>query len=51
MWLATISVEWNRGYNQRELYKLLRIARENRATLMEAWREYFGIAKHPRGKK
>jgi hypothetical protein len=41
IWLETLTVEWNRGYNEPEL-KLTRIVRENRAILLEAWREYFG---------
>jgi hypothetical protein len=42
IWLETLTVEWNRGYNEPELNRLVRIVRDNRTTLMEAWREYFG---------
>jgi hypothetical protein len=42
IWLKTLTVEWNRGYSGPELNKLLRIVRENRAILLEAWNEYFG---------
>ncbi len=43
IWLATLVVEGNRGYNEPELNKLLKIVRVNRAVLLEAWREYFKI--------
>jgi hypothetical protein len=42
IWLRTLKVEWNHGYRQPELNKVLKLVRDNRAVLMEAWNEYFG---------
>jgi hypothetical protein len=44
IWLVTLEVEWNRGYNQPELTEILRLIRENRSLLLEVWSEHFGKA-------
>ena len=41
IWLSTFDVEYNYGYNERELNKIIKLARENKARLLEAWYEYF----------
>lgn len=42
IWLQPVSVQYNRGYNQAELNRVLRLTRQNQARLLEAWNEYFG---------
>ena len=41
IWLHPISVEYNRGYNTAELNYVLKLARQNRTKLLEAWNDYF----------
>ena len=41
IWLSPVGVEYNYGYNSRELNRLLRLTRENLNRLLEAWHEYF----------
>ncbi len=41
IWLSTLAVEYNYGYNERELNRIVRLARENQGRLLEAWDEYF----------
>jgi hypothetical protein len=42
IWLAPFAVQSNSGYNQSELNRIVRLARDNRERLLEAWYEYFG---------
>jgi len=42
IWLRSLQVEWNRGYNKAELNRILKLVEENRALLLEAWYEHFG---------
>ena len=42
IWLHDIGVARNLGYNARELGDLVRLVRENQASLMEAWNGHFG---------
>ncbi len=42
IWLNSFDVAYNYGYNARELNHIIRLAKENQAQLLEAWREYFG---------
>ena len=41
VWLSTFDVEFNYGYNSKELNRILRLAKENRERLLERWYEYF----------
>ena len=41
IWIKTLELEWNRGYNLPELNEIRRLARENRALLLEVWNEHF----------
>jgi hypothetical protein len=41
IWLETVTLEYNHGYNQRELNHLLRLVEQNRGRLLEVWNEYF----------
>ncbi len=41
IWMQPIEVEWNRGYNGPELNKILKLVREHRVLLLEAWKEHF----------
>lgn len=41
IWLTPISVEYNRGYNQPELNRVLKLTRQNQEKLLEVWNEYF----------
>ena len=41
IWLESLEIEYNHGYNKAELNKVLKLTEKNKATLMEAWHEYF----------
>lgn len=42
IWLTPISVEYNHGYNQRELNRILKLTQQNRDRLLDVWYDYFG---------
>ncbi|MBI4552263.1 MAG: DUF4160 domain-containing protein [Candidatus Latescibacteria bacterium] len=41
IWLQPVMVEYNRGYSQAELNRILRLVRHNQDRLLEAWNAYF----------
>jgi len=41
VWLLPVSVEYNRGYNQPEPNRILKLARENQERLLKIWNDYF----------
>lgn len=41
IWLQPVVVEYNRGYNQSELNRILRLTRQNQQKLLEVWDAYF----------
>jgi len=41
IWLEPIRLEWNYGYHQRELNRILALTRQHRAKLMEMWHDHF----------
>jgi uncharacterized protein DUF4160 len=41
IWLEPVALEYNRGYRTSELKRILRLTRENRDRLLEAWNDYF----------
>ncbi len=41
IWLVPVSIEYNRGYNQPELSRILKLTRQNQERLLEFWNEYF----------
>lgn len=41
IWLNTLEVAYNRGYNRTELNRIVRLTKENQRRLLEAWHEYF----------
>jgi hypothetical protein len=41
IWLEPIELEYNRGYHQAELDRILRLVRVNQSRLLEAWHGYF----------
>lgn len=45
IWLQTLEVEYNHGYDTSELSKILRLTRENHARLLERWNEHFSQRK------
>ena len=42
VWLCPVRAEYNCGYNQSELNRILRLARQNEGRLLEAWHAHFG---------
>jgi hypothetical protein len=42
IWLTPISVEYNHGYNQRELNRILKLTEQDRDRLLDVWYDYFG---------
>ncbi|MBI1258431.1 MAG: DUF4160 domain-containing protein [Chloroflexi bacterium] len=41
-WLNPVSLNWNRGFNERQLKQIERYIDENLQTLKESWVEFFG---------
>ena len=41
IWLKSLEVEYNRGYNKSELNKVLKLTALNETKLLEAWHEHF----------
>jgi hypothetical protein len=41
IWLSPVQLTRTGGYSAAELGRIIRIVRENRAHLLEAWNEYF----------
>ncbi len=41
IWLKSLEVEYNRGYNKTELNRVLKLTRQNETKLLGAWHEYF----------
>ena len=41
IWLTPIELEYNRGYNRSELNRIMKLTRDNRQKLLEAWHEHF----------
>ena len=41
IWLSPIGAEYNYGYNQRELNRILKLAEQNKDRLLEVWYDYF----------
>jgi hypothetical protein len=41
IWLESLEVEYNRGYNKAELHKVLKLTELNETKLLEAWHEHF----------
>ncbi|MCC0035218.1 MAG: DUF4160 domain-containing protein [Hoeflea sp.] len=43
VWLKSLAVARNVGYNDREIERILAVISEHRNEWMEAWNEFFGI--------
>lgn len=43
VWLRSLDLANNKGYNDRELKELLALIRQNQSVWIEAWNEFFGI--------
>lgn len=41
IWLASLEVESNRGYNKPELNKIVKLTESNATRILEAWHEHF----------
>ena len=41
IWLQAVETQYNRGYNEPELNKILRLTLEHRDELVEMWNEHF----------
>jgi hypothetical protein len=41
IWLQAMTVEYNRGYNQSELNKILKLTRQHQNELLETWNAHF----------
>ncbi len=41
IWLRSVSVQYNRGYNPAELNKILRLTQRNQEKLLQVWNDYF----------
>jgi hypothetical protein len=41
IWLQPVVVEYNHGYNQPTLNRILKLTRQNQDRLLEAWNVYF----------
>ena len=43
MWLEPVAVEYNRGYGQPDLNKIVRLTRLHRSKLLETWNAHFTV--------
>jgi hypothetical protein len=41
IWLQPVVVEYNNGYNQSELNRILKLTRKNQTKLLENWNDHF----------
>ena len=41
IWLNSLEIDYNRGYNKSELNKVLKLTALNESKLLEAWHEHF----------
>ncbi len=41
IWLQPVVIEYNHGYNQAELNRILKLTRQNQDKLLEVWNGYF----------
>jgi hypothetical protein len=41
IWLHSLNVEHNHGYNSSEINYLVKLNRQHQITLLEKWNEYF----------
>ena len=41
IWLVPVSVEYNRGYNQFDLNRIVQLTLKNQERLLEAWNDHF----------
>jgi hypothetical protein len=41
IWLESLEIECNRGYNKAELNRILKLTGQNEAKLLDAWHEHF----------
>lgn len=41
IWLVPVSMEYNHGYSQPELNRILRLTLQNQERLLEVWNDYF----------
>ncbi len=41
IWLQTIRVEYNYGYNEQTMNRIIRLTQQNQERLLEAWYDYF----------
>jgi hypothetical protein len=41
IWLVPVSIEYNHGYNQPELNRILKMTRKNQERLLQVWNDYF----------
>lgn len=42
IWLRPVEPEWNHGYNQREVGRILELTQQHQQRLLEMWYEHFG---------
>ena len=42
IWLQPVDMEYNHGYNNRELNRVVDLTRRHQAELLEMWHEHFG---------
>ncbi|MEK9139238.1 MAG: DUF4160 domain-containing protein [Bacteroidota bacterium] len=41
IWLVPVEVEWNEGYNTRELNRIVGLINEHQQELLEMWNDHF----------
>ncbi len=41
IWLLPVAIEYNRGYNQKTLNRVVKLAQEHQQELLEVWNAYF----------
>lgn len=41
IWLNSLEISYNHGYNKADLNKVLKLTEQNETKLLEAWNDYF----------
>ncbi len=41
IWLQSVALQNNRGYNRKEMNRVMKLTEENQVQLLEAWHEHF----------
>ncbi len=41
LWMVPVEIEWNRGFSDREMGRIMRVVKANQDVLLRSWHEFF----------